>query len=113
VGLAGLQYGLLAYDAVAFNFPPRKPGVGNVPMPAKQLDGVFTLILDGYPVSKNIMILAGAGIRWLVFRLHTHFDSLRNSRYHTTKNINFFLFQNLNPHLIVFPLKFSFFCPLT
>src|SRR5690606_8370075 len=53
--------------------------------------------------------LARTGIRWLVFRLHTHLNPLRYFRYHTTKNINFFEFGNPEQALVANPAEIPFF----
>lgn len=103
MGLAWFKDRLLPYNAVAFHLAPREPGIGDVPMPAQQLDGVIALIFYCDPIREYVMILAGAGIRWLVFRLHTYLDPLRYFRDHTTKNINFFQFQNLPADLMAVP----------
>lgn len=113
MSLARLQDRLLSDNAVAFHLAPGKTGIGDKPMAPEQLDGVFALILDRNAICEHIMILARTGIRWLVFRLHTYLNPLRNFRYHTTKNINFFEFGHPARSLVAIPAEIPFFVRLT
>ena len=89
--LSRFQNRLLAYNAFTFHFATGESGVINMPVAAKKLDGIFTLIFDGYPVGKDKVILAGARICRLIFGLHCYLDSLCDFGYHRFKNINFLI----------------------
>lgn len=93
--LAWFQYRLLPYYTFALHFTSCKTCVVNVPVAAHQLNGVFALIFDGDAVRKHIVVLARAGIRRLIFRLHAHLYSLCDFRDHAIQKYQFFLFYNL------------------
>ena len=64
----------------------------DVPMPTHKLDGELTLVFYGDAIGEYIVILAGTGIRGLIFRLYTYLYTFSYLRNHLIKNIIFFYF---------------------
>lgn len=95
VRLPRLQHGLLAHYTLTLNLAGVESGIVNHPFSALQLHREITLILDRDLVGEHVMVLAGARVGGLVFRLHRNFDALGYFRYHTRQKYHFFLFYNV------------------
>src|SRR5690606_4349986 len=100
MGLPRFKNGLLPNNAFAFYFALVESGVVNVPVTTQQLDRILTAILNRDTVREYIMVLAGTGIRGLVFRLHGDFDPVCNFRNHTHSKISIF-WNSLNEHILL------------
>lgn len=93
--LSWLQHGLLADYTLTFNLAGVESGIVNHPFSALQLHREITLILNRDLVGEHVMVLAGARVGGLVFRLHRNFNALGYFRYHTRQKYHFFLFYNV------------------
>ena len=80
---AGFENRLEANNAFAFDFSFIECSIMNIPVPAKKLDGMLAVILDGDAVGKDKMTLVGYGIPGLIFSNDRNTYSLCDLGYHS------------------------------
>jgi len=74
--LAWLENWLLANDAFTFDFALSETRIKDMPVPPQQLNGKFTVVFNGDPVGKHIVVLARTGVRRLILSFYTYLDPL-------------------------------------
>ena len=61
--LSGFKHRLLSHNTFTFYLALAEAGIVDMPVAAKQLDGVLTVVFDGYPIGEYVMVLAWTRVR--------------------------------------------------